>query len=151
MAGGSALEERRDRMVAACEAVDGLGDELWRAGSAELEQVMAQADQMVAAGEAARVAVLAEVISRGGTGSGPEALSPVQWVRRHAPGTRAGGAAQIVAVAQAFAVPRRSAVKDAVLSGVLCRGGALRGRQAAAVHCRAGSPDRTRGADPDRR
>ena len=106
-------------MVAACEAVDGLGGELWRAGSAELEQVMAEADRMVAVGEAARVAVLAEVISRGGTGSGPEALSPVAWVRRHAPGTRAGGAGQVVAVAQAFAVPGRAAVKDAVLSGVL--------------------------------
>ena len=107
-------------MVAACEALDGLGGgELWRAGSAELEQVMGEADRMVAAGEAARVAVLAEVISRGGTGSGPDALSPVEWVRRHAPGTRAGGAAQVFAVAQAFAVPGRAAVKDAVLSGVL--------------------------------
>ncbi len=106
-------------MVAACDAVDGLGGELWRAGSAELEEVMAEADRMAAAGEAARVAVLAEVISRGGTGSGPEALSPVRWVRRHAPSTRAGGAAQVVAVAQAFAVPGRAAVKDAVVSGVL--------------------------------
>ena len=106
-------------MVAACEALDGLGGELWRAGSAELEQVMGEADRLVAAGEAARVAVLAEVISRGGTGSGPDALSPVQWVRRHAPGTRAGGAAHVFAVAQAFAVPGRAAVKDAVLSGVL--------------------------------
>ncbi len=106
-------------MVAACEAVDGLGRELWRAGSGELEQVMAEADRMVAAGEAARVAVLAEVISRGEVSSGVEALSPVQWVRRHAPSTRAGGAAQVVAVAQAFAVPGRTAVKDAVLSGVL--------------------------------
>ncbi len=113
------LGERRHQMVAACEAVDGLGGELWRAGSAELEVVMAEADRMVAAGEAARVAVLAEVISRGGTGSGAQALSPVQWVRAHAPGTRAGGAAQVVAVAQAFAVPGRAAVKDAVLSGVL--------------------------------
>ncbi len=113
------LGERRHQMVAACEAVAGLGGELWRAGSAELEAVMAEADRMVAAGEAARVAVLAEVISRGGTGSGPEALSPVQWVRRHAPVPGAGGAAQVVAVAQAFAVPGRSAVKDAVVSGVL--------------------------------
>jgi hypothetical protein len=40
-------------------------------------------------------------------------------VLRHAPSTRAGGAAQVVAVAQAFAVGGRSAVKDAVLSGAL--------------------------------
>ncbi len=87
---------------------------------------MAEADRMVAAGEAARVAVLAEVISRGGTGSGAQALTPVQWVRRHAPSTRSGGAAQVVAVAQSFAVPGRAAVKDAVLSGVLpVRGAAV--------------------------
>ena len=56
---------------------------------------------------------------RGETGSGALALTPVQWVRRHAPSTRAGGSAQVVAVAQAFAVGGRSAVKDAVLSGRL--------------------------------
>ena len=65
-------------MVAACEAVDGLGAELWRAASVELAQMMGEADRMVAAGEAARVAVLAEVMSRGEIGSGPQASSPVQ-------------------------------------------------------------------------
>ena len=106
-------------MVSACEGMDGLGGELWRAGSAELEAVMAEADRMVTAGEAARAVVLAEALSRGETGSGALALTPVQWVRRHAPSTRAGGAVQVVAVAQAFAVGGRSAVKDAVLSGRL--------------------------------
>lgn len=106
-------------MVTACEALDGLGSELWRAGSAELEELMAEADRLVVAGEAARVVVLAEAMSRGETGAGRLALTPVQWVRRHAPSTRAGGAAQVVAVAQAFAVSGRSAVKDAVLSGAL--------------------------------
>jgi hypothetical protein len=106
-------------MVAASQALDGLGAELWRAGTTELEEVMAEADRMVLAGEAARAVVLAEAMSRGETGSGALALTPVQWVRRHAPSTRAGGAAQVVAVAQAFAVGGRSAVKDAVLSGRL--------------------------------
>ena len=106
-------------MVAACEGLDGLGSELWRAGSAELEEVMAEADRVVAAGEAARAVVLAEAMSRGETGSGALALTPVQWVRRHAPTTRAGGAAQVVAVAEAFAVGGNAPVKDAVLSGVL--------------------------------
>ena len=106
-------------MVAATEAAQGLGAELWRASGAELAEVMAEADRLVAAGEAARVVVLAEALARGETGSGPEALSPVQWVRRHAPSTVAGGAAQIVSVAQAFAVPGNAPVKDAVLSGVL--------------------------------
>lgn len=106
-------------MVAACEGLDGLGSELWRAGATDLEEVMAEADRMVAAGEAARAVVLAEALSRGETGSGALALTPVQWVRRHAPSTRAGGAAQVVSVAQAFAVGGSSAVKDAVLSGEL--------------------------------
>lgn len=47
------------------------------------------------------------------------ALTPVQWVRRYAPSTRGGGAAQIVAVAEAFAVSGNAPIKDAVLSGEL--------------------------------
>ena len=97
----------------------GLGVELWRAGSGELEQVMGAVDGMVVAGESARVVVTAEAMSRGETGSGAEALSPVGWVRRHAPSMVAGGAGAVVAVAQAFAVAGRAPVKDAVLSGVL--------------------------------
>ena len=106
-------------MVAARDAVNGLEAELWRAGSTELEQVMAEADAMAAAGAAARAVVLAEAMSRGETGAGAMALTPVQWVRRHAPTTRAGGAGQIVAVAQAFAVSGYAPVKRAVLSGEL--------------------------------
>ncbi|GAA4397323.1 hypothetical protein GCM10023168_02150 [Fodinibacter luteus] len=116
---GPTLRERRDQMVAAVGAVDGLGGELWRASSADLEAVMGEADRMVAAGEAARVLVLAEAMSRGETGAGPAALTPVQWVRAHAPSTRGGGAVQVVTVATAFSVPGRAAVKDAVLSGEL--------------------------------
>jgi hypothetical protein len=119
MAGETSLQERRDRMVAARDAVDGLGAELWAAGSADLEEAMGEADAMVAAGEAARAMILAEAMSRGETGAGALALTPVQWVRCHAPSTRGGGAQQIVAVAQAFAVSGNAAVKDAVLSGVL--------------------------------
>ena len=70
MAGELRLGERRHAMVAACEAVDGLGSELWRAGSGELERVMAEADRLVAAGEAARMVVLAEAMSQGETGGG---------------------------------------------------------------------------------
>ena len=106
-------------MVAACEGLGGLGSELWRASGPELEEIMAEADRMVTMGEAARAVVLAEAMSRGETGSGALALTPVQWVRRHAPSTRSGGAAQVVAVAQSFAVTGLSAVKDAVLSGEL--------------------------------
>ena len=119
MAGGLTLQERRARWAAAREAFDGLGDELWRAGSGDLEAVMGEVDGLVVAGEAARVVVTAEAMSRGETGSGALALTPVQWVRRHAPSLKAGGAAPVVAVAEAFAVAGNAPVKDAVLSGVL--------------------------------
>jgi len=106
-------------MVVVCDGLGGLGSELWRAGCAELAEIMAEADRVVVAGEAARAVILAEAMSRGETGSGALALTPVQWVRRHAPSTRGGGAAQIVAVAQAFAVTGNAPVKDAVVSGEL--------------------------------
>jgi hypothetical protein len=119
MTEGLALDERLARIAAGAEACRGIEGELWRAGSGELGRVMGSVDAMVVAGESARVAITAEAVRRGETGSGPEALSPVAWVRRHAPSTVAGGAAQVVAVAEALAVPGSAPVKDAVLSGVL--------------------------------
>src|SRR6187200_2879138 len=119
MAGGLTLQERRELWAAAREAYDGLGNELWRGGSAELEAVMGEIDALVVAGEAARVVVTAEAMTRGETGSGALALTPVQWVRRHAPSLKAGGAASVLTVAEAFAVAGNAPIKDAVLSGVL--------------------------------
>jgi hypothetical protein len=119
MAGGLTLQERLERWAAAREAFDGLADELWRAGSVELAEVMGEVDGLVVAGDSARVVVTAEAMSRGEAGSGPEALSPVAWVQRFAPSTVAGGAGPVVAVAEAFAVAGNAPVKDAVLSGVL--------------------------------
>jgi hypothetical protein len=124
MAGGLPLDERLTRIAAGVEACRGIEGELWRAGSGELAAVMGAADAMVVAGESARVMVATEAIARGEMGSGPEAESPVQWVRRHAPSTVAGGSGQVVAVAQALAVPGNAPVKDAVLSGVLPVGSA---------------------------
>lgn len=113
------LDERLARIAAGARACRGIEGELWRAGSGDLERVMGAVDAMVVAGESARAVVTAEAISRGATGSGPQALSPVAWVRRHAPSTVAGGAGQVVAVAEAFAVAGLAPVKDAVLSGRL--------------------------------
>ncbi len=84
-----------------------------------MREVMGEIDGLVGAAEAGRVTVTAEVISRGDTGRGPDALTPVQWVRRYAPSTRSGGAGQVVAVAEAFSVSGLSPVKLAVQSGVL--------------------------------
>ncbi len=124
-------------MVAACEAVDGLGGELWRAGSAELEEVMAEADRMVAAGEAARVAVLAEVISRGevglwcggvvagAVGAAARAEHPRGWCW---PGGRGGAG-----VRGAWEGGGQGCRAVGGVAGAQCRGGAVRGGQAAAV------------------
>jgi hypothetical protein len=119
MATDLTLDERLDCIEAARVACEGLGGELWRAGGERLAAVLAALDSMVVAGEAARVVVTAEAVARGETGAGPQALSPVQWVRAHAPSTRAGGAGNVVALAEAFAVPGNAPVKAAVLSGAL--------------------------------
>jgi hypothetical protein len=119
MAGGLTLDERLARIAAAREACDGLEGELWRAGGDRLAEVMTGVDELVTAGEAARVVVAREAMERGEPGSGVLALTPVQWVRRYAPSTRAGGSAQVVAVAEAFSVAGNAPVKAAVLSGVL--------------------------------
>ena len=119
MAGGLSLDERLARFAAARQACEGLDGELWRAGGVELAGVMTSIDAMVVAGESARVVVAREAMGRGETGSGVLALTPVQWVRRHAPSLRGGGAGQVVAVAEAFAVAGNAPVKAAVLSGVL--------------------------------
>ena len=58
-------------------------------------------------------------ISRGEAGRGPDALTPVQWVRRYAPSTRSGGAGQVVAVAEAFSVGGLSPVKGGSAVGRL--------------------------------
>ncbi len=119
MPGGLTLQERRERWAAAREAFEGLGDELWREGSTGLVEVMEEVDALVVAGEAARVVVTAEAVARGEPGSGDQALTPVQWVRRHSPSLKAGGAGQVVVAAEAFAVAGLAPVKEAVLSGAL--------------------------------
>ena len=119
MAEGLTLRERRDRIVAAREAMAGLDGELWSADGAALAEVMGEADALVVAAESARVIVAREAMDRGEPGSGALAMTPVQWVRRHAPSTRVGGSAGVVALAEAFSVSGNAPVKEAVLSGEL--------------------------------
>src|SRR5918995_574716 len=119
MAEGLTLRERRDRIVAAREAMAGLDGELWSADGAALAEVMGEADALVVAAESARVIVAREAMDRGEPGSGAPALTPAQWVRRHAPSTRVGGSARVVALAEAFSVSGNAPVKEAVLSGEL--------------------------------
>jgi hypothetical protein len=72
--------------------------------------------------DAGRVAVVREAMQRGETSGGAAAMTVTQWVRHHAPSTRAGGAggaATVVAVAQAFQKQVNAPVKDAVDVGRL--------------------------------
>jgi hypothetical protein len=90
------LGERRGALAGARRALAGLESRLWEAGGAELAELLGEVDRVVSAGEAARVSVVAEAIDRGEPGAGERALSPVDWVREHAPSLRAGGAGQVV-------------------------------------------------------
>lgn len=113
------LAERRELLAGGLRAMDGLGDSLWEAGGDELAALLSQIDTLVGCGEAARVSVVAEAVQRGEPASGETAQSPVDWVREHAPSLRAGGAAQVVRLAEAFRVPGNAVVKEAVTSGRL--------------------------------
>ncbi|MDF2092701.1 hypothetical protein P0Y31_10130, partial [Knoellia sp. 3-2P3] len=122
------LAQCRDKLAAASEAMRALGDVLWQApsggGPDGLAGLLGEVDALVLAGEAGRVAVVREAMERGETSGGPAAMTTVQWVRHHAPSTRAGGAGTIVAVAQAFQKQVNAPVKEAVESGRLPVGSA---------------------------
>ena len=55
----------------------------------------------------------------GETGEGSAVMTVTQWVRHHAPSTRAGGAGQLVAVAQAYRKPANAPIVQAIQAGVL--------------------------------
>jgi len=57
---------------------------------------------------------VAQALDRGETSDGAAALTPVGWVRAHAPSTLAGGARLLVDLAAAFAKPANAAVATAV-------------------------------------
>ena len=93
------------------------GARWWRPDG--LAGLLGEVDALGAACDAARVAVVGEAMDRGETSGGPAAMTTVQWVRHHAPSTKAGGAAQVVAVAQAFGKTLNAPVKHAVDAGRL--------------------------------
>ena len=79
--------------------------------------MLEELDALGMACDAAKVAVVAEALERGETCDGAAALSPVGWVRAHAPSTLAGGARQLVDLAVAFGKPANRPVADAVAGG----------------------------------
>ncbi|TQJ49033.1 HNH endonuclease signature motif containing protein [Phycicoccus sp. SLBN-51] len=117
------LAERRDRIAAAREALQGLGSVAWQApsggGTDGLSALMGEVDALGMACDAGRVAVLREAMNRGESSGGSAALTTAQWVRHHAPSTIAGGAAAIVSIATAFGKRVNAPVKEAVESGRL--------------------------------
>jgi hypothetical protein len=123
MQGELTLEQHRDRLAAAREALSGFESAVWQApsggGPEGLAALMGEVDALGAACDLARVTVTAEAIDRGETGGGPAALTITQWVLHHAPSTRAGGAKQVVELAAAFGKPVNAPVRAAVEAGVL--------------------------------
>ena len=120
---GLSLAERWDRIAAAREALCGLETVTWQipsgGGPDGLSGLMGEVDALGMACDAGRVAVLREAMDRGEASGGPAAMTTTQWVRFHAPSTKAGGAATIVNVAMAFGKTVNAPVKEAVESGRL--------------------------------
>ena len=120
---GLSLAEHRERIAAARSSLSALGEALWQApsggGPDGLAGLSSEVDALAMACDAARVAVVREAMDRGETTGGPAAMTTVQWVRHHAPSTRAGGAGTIVSVAQAFQKQVNTPVKEALEAGRL--------------------------------
>jgi hypothetical protein len=111
------LAARRDVLKEACAALAGLQEVLHQAHGPELGALLTQVDRLVMAAELGRVRVTAEAMERGETGSRGTASTPAQWVRRHAPSTRAGGAAQVVSMALDLTKEQNAPVLLAVTEG----------------------------------
>ncbi|MDF2093061.1 HNH endonuclease signature motif containing protein [Knoellia sp. 3-2P3] len=120
---GLTLAEHRERIAAARSSLSALGEVMWQTpsggGPDGLAGLLSEVDALGMACDAGRVAVVGEAMERGETSGGPAAMTTVQWVRHHAPSTRAGGAGAIVSVAQAFQKRVNAPVKEAVDTGRL--------------------------------
>src|SRR5688500_8687866 len=107
----------RDAVVGTRTLLGDVADCLYQAGGAELGTVLEELDALEMACAAAKVAVVAEALGRGETSDGAAALTPVGWVRAHAPSTLAGGARLLVDLAAAFGKPANAPVAHAVRAG----------------------------------
>jgi hypothetical protein len=108
------IEQRRAGVAAASFLLAGLGDAVVSVGNAELGPFLREVDDLARQMEAARVALLAEALSRGVV-AGSDCPSAAAWVIAWAPSFRAGGAAQLVTVAHATRVARNAGLAAAVL------------------------------------
>ncbi len=114
------VEQRRERIAAAREALAGIDASLWQVPSGGgLAALLGEVDALGSACESAKVEFVGEAMERGETGEGSAAMTVTQWVRHHAPSTRAGGAGQLVAVAQVYRKPAYAPIVQAIAAGVL--------------------------------
>ena len=92
----------------------GLGDAVVSVGNEDLGPFLREVDDLARQMEAARVALLAEALSRGVVAAS-DAATAAAWVIQWAPTFRSGGAAQLVTVAHATRAVRNSGLAAAVL------------------------------------
>jgi hypothetical protein len=114
MSGTLGIEAARGAVTTTTASLTGLAGSVFAVGNTELGPVFRELDDLSRQVEAARVAVLAEALARGvvATSESPSATS---WVIQWAPSLRAGGAGQLVTVAQASRVVRNAGLAAAVL------------------------------------
>lgn len=113
------LAARRAAVDAACAALAGLDEVLFEASGGDLGPLLTDLDRLGMAVDLGRVHVTGEAIARGETGTRGAATTPAQWVRAHAPSTRAGGAAQIVTLARELGKSSNALILAAVTDAQL--------------------------------
>ena len=108
------IQARRAAVAAACSLMSGLSDAVVGVGNDDLGPFLREVDDLSQQMEAARVALLAEALSRGVVAAS-DCPTAAAWVIQWAPTFRAGGAAQLVSVAHATRAARNTALAAAVL------------------------------------
>jgi hypothetical protein len=114
MAGTLSIEAGQAAVSAATASLVGLSESMFAVANTELGPFFRQVDDLSRQVEAARVAILAEALSRGVVAES-HCPSATSWVIDWAPSLRAGGAAQLLTVTQATLTVRNAALAAAVL------------------------------------
>src|SRR5450631_2483770 len=100
MEGTLAIEAGGSAVLAATASLTGLAGSMYAVGNSELGPFFREVEDLSRQVEAARVAILAEALARGVVAKS-DCPSATAWVIQWAPSYRAGGATQLVSVAQA--------------------------------------------------
>ena len=108
------IDERRMGVTTATSLLSGLGEVVVRVGNDQLGPFLREVDDLSRQIDAARVAIVAEALSRGVV-AGSGCATAAGWVIEWAPSFRAGGAGQLVKVAHATRSVRNLALAAAVL------------------------------------